>query len=68
MNLYVLDILHEEKEIIITRCKTMLWNLIPFSPEAFDLLKEQFPDYSIIEIDESVMRMSGDQHTLLNPN
>lgn len=68
MHLYLLDILYEEKEIIITKSQGLLWNLIPFNPEAFELIKEYFPDYTIIEIDGRIMRAKGDQHTLLNPN
>ena len=68
MHLYVLDILYDEKEIIITRSKKLLWNLIPISPEAFKLLQENFPEYSLIEIDESIMISMGDRKNLLNPN
>jgi hypothetical protein len=46
----------------------LLWNLIPFNPEAFELFKENFPDYTIIEIDGRIMRAKGDQLTLLHPN
>jgi hypothetical protein len=68
MHLYVLDILYDEKEIIITRSEKLLWNLIPISPEAFKLLQENFPEYSLIEIDESIMISMGDRKNLLNPN
>lgn len=68
LHLYVLDILYDEKEIIITRSKKLLWNLIPISPEAFKLLQENFPEYSIIEIDESVMVNMSDRNKLMNPN
>ena len=68
MYLYILDILYDEKEIIITRSQKLLWNLIPFNPEAFEAMKEILPEYSVIEIDESVMRMNGDRHNLLNLN
>lgn len=68
MHLYVLDILYDEKEIIITRTEKLLWNLIPISPEAFKLLQENFPEYSLIEIDESIMISMGDRKNLLNPN
>jgi len=68
MHLYVLDILYDEKEIIITRTEKLLWNLIPISPEAFKLLQEIFPEYSLIEIDESIMISMGDRKNLLNPN
>jgi hypothetical protein len=68
MYLNVLDIHYEEKEIIITRSQKLLWNLIPFSPEAFEAMKENLPEYSIIEIDENFMRMKGDRQNLLNPN
>jgi len=68
MHLYVLDILYDEKEIIITRSEKLFWNLIPISPEAFKLLQENFPEYSLIEIDESIMISMGDRKNLLNPN
>lgn len=67
-HLYVLDILYDEKEIIITRTEKILWSLIPYSPEAFQLLKEIYSEYSIIEIDESIMRMRSDRFNIMNPN
>lgn len=42
--------------------------MIPISPEAFKLLQENFPEYSIIEIDESVMVNRSDRNKLMNPN
>lgn len=68
MHLYVLDILYDKKEIIVTRSKKLLWNLIPISPEGFELLQTNFPEYSVIEIDESIMVNRGYRMNLLNPN
>ena len=68
MYLYVLEIVPETKEIIITICERMLWELIPYSNEAFILLHENYPDYSIYELDEKFLREQGDKYNYMNPN
>ena len=68
MYLYVLEIVPESKEIIITMCERMLWNLIPCSNEAFSLLQENYKDYNIYELDEKFPREQGDKHNYMNPN
>jgi ribosomal 50S subunit-associated protein YjgA (DUF615 family) len=66
--LYLLEIVDEEKEIIITKCEKLLWNLIPYSDEAFDELLKNYPGYEVYEIDENLMRKQGDLHSYMNPN
>ena len=67
-HIYVLDILYEDKEIMITRSQTLLWNLIPFNPADFEIIKGLFSDYRIIEVDDRIIRMRSDLRKLLNPN
>lgn len=67
-HIYVLDILYEDKEIMITRSQTLLWNLIPFNPADFEIIKSLFSDYTIIEVDDRIIRLRSDLRKLLNPN
>lgn len=67
-HIYLLDILYDDKEIMITRSKALLWNMIPFNPDDFELMKGFFPDFTIIEVDERIIRMRKDLRNLLNPN
>jgi hypothetical protein len=68
MYLYILEIVPEEREILITVSKTTLWNLIPFNHEAFKELLKIYPDYKIYELDEKFLRERADRHSYLNPN
>lgn len=66
--LYLLEIVFEAKEIIITRCEKLLWELIPISNDAFDELLTNYPDYTIYELDEMFLREMADKHSYLSPN
>jgi hypothetical protein len=66
--LYLLEIVPEEKEIIITRCDLLLWDLIPISIEDFNDLLYNYPGYKIYELDEMFLREQGDRHSYMNPN
>lgn len=68
MYVYVLEIVTETKEIIITTSESLLWELIPCSIESFNLLLENYPDYAIYELDEKFLREQGDKHNYMNPN
>jgi hypothetical protein len=68
MYIYVLEIATETKEIIITKCESSLWELIPCSVEGFYSLMENYPDYLIYELDEKFLRAQGDKHNFMNPN
>lgn len=68
MHLYLLDIDYEDKEIIIAKTQRLLWNLIPFNPEAFKQLLIDFHDYEIIELDERFLQQQTEKHKFLNLN
>jgi hypothetical protein len=66
--LYLLEIVPEDKEIIITKCKKMLWELIPMSDEEFIEILLNYPGYDVCELDENFLRAQGDRHSYMNPN
>lgn len=66
--LYLLEIVPEDKEIIIARTERLLWTLIPFSDEAFEEVLSNFPGYEICEIDERFLRWHADKNSYMNPN
>jgi hypothetical protein len=68
MYLYLLDIDDKDKDIIITRSEKLLWNLIPFTEEAFAELCRNYPDYEICELDSRFLRHQADRHNYLNMN
>jgi ribosomal 50S subunit-associated protein YjgA (DUF615 family) len=66
--LYLLEIVPQDKEIIITKCEKMLWSLIPMSDEAFIQILRDYPGYDVCELDENFLRAQGDRHSYMNPN
>lgn len=66
--LYLLEIVPEDKEIIITICDKQLWELIPISYEAFKQVVTNYPGYDVYELDENFLREQGDRHSYMNPN
>jgi hypothetical protein len=66
--LYLLEIIPEDKEIIITICDKQLWELIPISYEAFKQVVLKYPGYDVCELDENFLRAHGDRHSYMNPN
>jgi hypothetical protein len=66
--LYLLEIVPEVKEIIITKCDKQLWELIPMTYEVFKQVLENYPGYDVCELDENFLRAQGDRHSYMNPN
>lgn len=66
--LYLLEIDYEDKEIIIARTERLLWNLIPFSDEAFEEVLNNFSGYEVYELDEKFLRWHADRKSYMNPN
>ena len=67
-HLYILEIVDEDKEIIITKTEKLLWNLIPHSPEMFEQVLINFPDYKVFELEENFLRLQADRVSIMNPN
>lgn len=63
-----MEIVHEDKEIIITKTYGLLLDFIPHSPEAFEILCDELSDYEIVELDENFLRFQFDRKQIMCPN
>ena len=68
MYLYVLDIKPKNKLVITTKSENLLYNLIPFDPEALKVILEIFPDYHLVEIDEKYLPQHGERQNYSMPD
>jgi hypothetical protein len=66
--LYLMEIVDEDRAIIIIICEMPLWELIPITDEAFNELLTNYPGYAIYELDEIFLRERADRQSYLNPN
>ncbi len=66
MNLYILKVSADQKEIIVVRSERLLFNLVPHDLEILVVLQKIFPDYRVNEVDELNFRDAVNTRDKLN--
>jgi hypothetical protein len=66
MNLYILEVSIDKKEITIVRSNRLLYNLVPHDLEVLVGFQKIFPDYRVYDVEEKHFRDAANTRDKLN--